>query len=82
MFVVGWRKEILWTRDDERTTLIKSKRCYWMTASLYRKYNTFSGRESEQQHRTMTFVELPNHPLLLTMLEQTNIYATLLLFND
>ena len=26
-----------------------------MTASLYRKYNTFSDRESEQQHRTMTF---------------------------
>ena len=25
--------------------------CYWMTATLYRKYNTFSGRESEQQHR-------------------------------
>ena len=38
-----------------------------MTASLlYRKYNTFSDRESEQQHRTMTFAELPNHPLLLT----------------
>ena len=35
-----------------RTTLIKSERCYWMTASLYRKYNTFSDRE--QQHRTMT----------------------------
>ena len=38
-----------------------------MTASLYRKYNTFSDRESEQQHRTMIFAELPNHPLLLTM---------------
>ena len=38
------------------------------TASLYRKYNTFSDRESEQQHRTMTFAELPNHPHLLTML--------------
>ena len=50
-----------------RTTLIKSERYYWMTASLYRKYNTFSDRESEQQHRTMTLVELPNHPLLLTM---------------
>ena len=50
-----------------RTTLIKSERCYWMTASLYRKYNTFSDRESEQQHRTMTFAELPNHPLLLTL---------------
>ena len=36
-----------------------------MTSSLYRKYNTFSDRE--QQHRTMTFAELPNHPLLLTM---------------
>ena len=24
----------------------------------------FSDRESEQQHRTMTFAELPNHPLL------------------
>ena len=35
-----------------------------MTASLYRKYNTFSDRESEQQHRTMTFAELPNHLLL------------------
>ena len=50
-----------------RTTLIKSERCYWMTASLYRKYNTFSDCESEQQHRTMTFAELPNHPLLLTL---------------
>ena len=49
-----------------RTTLIKSKHCYWMTASLYRKYNTFSNRENDQ-HRTMTFAELPNHPLLLTM---------------
>ena len=38
-----------------------------MTASLYRKYNTFSDRESEQKHRTMTSAELPNHPLLLTM---------------
>ena len=30
-----------------------------MTASLYRKYNAFSNRESaqtEQKHRTMTFV--------------------------
>ena len=51
-----------------RTTLIKSERCYWVTASLYRKYNTFSDRESEEQHRTMNFVELPNHPLQLTML--------------
>ena len=50
-----------------RSTLIKSERCYWMTASLYRKYNAFSDRESEQQHRTMTFTELPNRPLLLTM---------------
>ena len=50
-----------------RTTLIESERCYWMTASLYRKYNTFSDRESEQ-HRTMTFAELLNRPLLLTML--------------
>ena len=50
-----------------RTTLIKFKRCYWMTASLYRKYHTFSDHESEQQHRTMTFVQFPNHPLLLTM---------------
>ena len=40
-----------------------------MTASLYRKYNTFSDRESEQQHRTMTFAKLPNHPLLLTMVK-------------
>ena len=32
-----------------------------MTASLYRKYNTFSDRENEQQRRTMTFAELPNH---------------------
>ena len=47
----------------------KSERCYWMTASLYSKYNTFSDRESEQQHRTMTFAELPNHPHLLTMVE-------------
>ena len=45
-----------------------SERSYWMTASLYRKYNTFSDRESEQQHRTMTSAVLPNHPLLLTML--------------
>ena len=50
-----------------RSTLIKSERCYWMTASLYRKYNTFSDRDSEQQHRRMTFGELPNHPFLLTM---------------
>ena len=50
-----------------RTTLVRSERCYWMTASLYRKYNTFSDRESEQKHRTMTFAELPNHSLLLTM---------------
>ena len=55
-----------------RTTLIKSERCYWITASLYSKYNTFSDRESEQQHRTMTFAELPNHPLLLTMITHTN----------
>ena len=41
-----------------------------MTASLYTKYNTFSDRESEQQHRTMTFAELPNHPPLLTMVGQ------------
>ena len=66
MFVIGWRKEILWTRDGEGITtrddegLIKSERCYWITTSLYRKYNTFSDRESEQEHRTMTFVELPN----------------------
>ena len=35
-----------------------------MTASLYRKYNAFSNRESaqtEQKHRTMTFVGLPDH---------------------
>ena len=25
VFVIGWRKEILWTRDDEG--LIKSERC-------------------------------------------------------
>ena len=31
----------------------------------------FSDRESEQQHRTMTFPELPNHPLLLTMVRTT-----------
>ena len=33
-----------------------------MTASLYRKYNAFSKRESaqtEQKHRTMNFVGLP-----------------------
>ena len=36
-----------------------------MTASSYTKYNTFSDGESEQQHRTMSFAELPNHPLLL-----------------
>ena len=53
-----------------RTTLIKSKHCYWMTASLYKKYNTFSDRENDQ-HRTMTFAELPNHPLLLTMVWQS-----------
>ena len=47
-----------------RATLIKSERCYWMPASLYRKYNTSSDRGSEQQHITMTFAELPNHPLL------------------
>ena len=39
-----------------------------MTASLYRKYNTFSDRESEQQHRTMTFAELA---MLKTMLKPT-----------
>ena len=50
-----------------RTTLIKSERCYWMFASFYRKYNTFSNRESEQQHRIMTFAEFPNDPLLLTL---------------
>ena len=49
-----------------RTTLIKSERCYWMLASLCKKYNRFSDRgRGEQQHRTMTFAELPNHPLLL-----------------
>ena len=34
-----------------------------MTASLHRKYNAFSNRESaqtEQKHRTMTFVGLPD----------------------
>ena len=45
-----------------------------MTASLYRKYNTFSDRESERQHRTMTFAELPNHPLLLTMIALVPTY--------
>ena len=39
-----------------RTTHIKSERFYWTTASLYRTYNTFSDRKSEQQDRTMTFV--------------------------
>ena len=39
LFVIGWRKETLWTRDGERLTTcdnegLKSKRCYWMTASL------------------------------------------------
>ena len=53
-----------------RTTLIKSERCYWMTASLYKEYNTFSDRESEKQHRTTTFAELPNHPLLLITFKQ------------
>ena len=75
VFVIGWRKKIIWTCELQRThntwrwrtALIKSEHCYWMTTSLYRKYNTFSGRESEQQHRTMTFAELPNHPILLTM---------------
>ena len=41
-----------------------------MTASLYRKYNEFSDRESaqtEQKHRTMDFVGLPDHVLLLTV---------------
>ena len=35
-----------------------------MTASLYRKYNAFSDRESaetEQEHKTMNFVGLPDH---------------------
>ena len=35
-----------------------------MTASLYRKYNAFSNRESaqtEQKHRTRTFVGLLEH---------------------
>ena len=59
-----------------RTTLIKSERCYWMTASLYRKYNTFSDRKSEQQHRTMTFAELPNHPLLLTMVRRCPLWES------
>ena len=52
-----------------RIKLIKSERCYWMLASLYKKYNTFSDREREQQHRTITFAELPNHPLLLTIIQ-------------
>ena len=30
-----------------RTTLIKFEHCYWMTASLYRKYNMFSDRVTE-----------------------------------
>ena len=44
-----------------------------MTASLYRKYNAFSNRESaqtEQKQRTMPFVGLPAmyiYILLLTM---------------
>ena len=36
------------------------------------QYNTFSDRESEQQHRTMTFAELPNYPLLQTMRTPTS----------
>ena len=43
---------------------IKPKRCYWMTASLNRKYNAFSNRESaqtEQKHMNNSFVGLPDH---------------------
>ena len=50
MLLVGERK--FYGHGRRRTTLIKSERCYWMTASIYRKYNRFSDRESEQQHRT------------------------------
>ena len=46
--------------------IFKPKRCYWMTASLYRKYNVFStgsheSAQTEQNHKTMTFVGLPDH---------------------
>ena len=47
VFVIGWRKEIIWTYDGEGLTTHD-----WMTVSLYRKYNTFSDRESEQKHKT------------------------------
>ena len=49
------------TMKDDRTLLLDD--CF----IIYKKYNTFGDRESEQQHRTINFAELPNHPLLLTM---------------
>ena len=55
VFLVGERKFYghVTAKDSQHVTMkdytiIKSERCYWMTASLYRKYNTFSDRESEQ----------------------------------
>ena len=53
-----------------------------MTDSLDRKYNTFSDRESEQQHRTMTFAALPNHPLVLTMTKSSLRHAYIGLCED
>ena len=45
-----------------RTTLNPNVAIGWLL-----HYTLFSHRKSEQQHRTMTFAKLPNHPLLLTM---------------
>ena len=39
-------------KDSQHVTM---KDYTWMTTSLYRKYNTFNDRESEQQHKTVTF---------------------------
>ena len=75
VFVICWRKEIQFyghmaAKDSQyvryRTTLIKFERCYWITVVIG-LFITFSDRESDRQHRTMTFAELPNHPILLTM---------------
>ena len=50
LLLVGERK--FYGHVTMKVSLIMSERCYWMTASLYRKYNIFSDRENEHQHRT------------------------------
>ena len=50
-----WRRRFTTRAWRWRTTLIKSERCYWTTASLYWTYNTFRDCKRKQQERTMTF---------------------------